>query len=397
MDGVSPRATWDDLYPVSPLAGPSHPEQRLIHAMPRTPGALNLATHLRNFRAAMRATGMAAPATTSTGPTLVLSIDRSGARFAAWLAPFVLGAGAYGTTFRLPLDAHTRQGLEVLYALGRHTVVDKTAVPGDHIVMKVGVRQPGLDTTRFIQDNVRESTMHKYLAKHRAMDVKGCAVTLDPRRHIPEFFAGFLYAQDAPRCDMFVTYMGLAPGATVFKVDRVTTSLYLAMELAAATLWSAGVAHGDLHKGNMMYDASTNTICIIDFGYAILLTQELKLAVRRALARAVASGARSLGELWLDKDASPYGTGLLAYTDAVMRVRDKGDYNPDAQALTMLYNALTPAMRARVPDERRVLWGAEGFTGGAMDVDPLDEAIPMRDTTSIYLKQRLQHLTKAKA
>ena len=291
-----------------------------------------------------------------------------GRRWANWLGT-AIGQGAYGVAFRCQVNSPAvYNALELVRAASTFWVEYRPVKVGTQVVVKVtrdesrsptgGVGQGTLD--EFALENIKEATLHKHLDEARCLNLWGMA-PLCVSKYVPDLYWAGLVVNQATGRRCYVTVMGVAPGIPVGKFLSGKRSLdaetFLRIERAAAALWSQGVVHADLHKDNMMYDAATKKLTIIDFGFGVLLPPDYTAALRLQLNKAVRDGVRSLGELWTSTAA--LGIGIQNYVNRVQRGRGVPWYNPDGHAAMMLYKRLPPSERLKVAAMRRNLWGVK--------------------------------------
>ena len=122
------------------------------------------------------------------------------------------------------------------------------------------------------------------------------------------------------------------------------------MERAAASLWTRGIVHCDLHKGNAMWDSASGKLTLLDFGFAVVLPRRVLQGLNRRLVRALRGGAGTLAVAF-------QGSSAQQHLNRVQAGRKYEWYNADAKAIAALYRRLSPADRAAVPKARRALWG----------------------------------------
>jgi hypothetical protein len=278
-----------------------------------------------------------------------------------------LGSGSYGAVFEAVATAQMLDALRRFKDLEYSVVTGEVPPEGATVVVKFAKGT--------VEDNLRETLAHLALTARpcqalMTMDVAGvddppCAADFAP----PLYCAGWTRGLNAGQW-AWVTVMARAPGDKLedhIPRHGVSLDLYLTIERAVCSMWLAGLVHGDLHRGNMMYDRATGRLTLIDFGFAVRMSPDMLSSVRVRVAEAVVSGVRSLGEVWRDAGRSPVGTGLQAYVNRVMSGRLHGEnsgenqtkwYNPDGNALLVLYGELSARDRAAVPRRRRELWGA---------------------------------------
>lgn len=269
-------------------------------------------------------------------------------RPAAFLRARKVGEGAYGSVFRVSTEDPRFAGLPRQLD---HRVTRGLPPAGRPVALKV--------TRGDIRELVREAAVHRRLSSSRAC--------WQPRRswrrlcsagHVPAFyFAG--RARSPGSAALYTTAMALAGGATVYDVmkkGRFTAGAYVAVERAAASLWAQGVAHGDLHSGNVLYDGRTATV--LDMGFAVVLPTRMKAALRAAMVRGVVDGVPSLAVVFLRPWTSKYGVrNAQGFLDRVMYTRGYRRFNSDYTSLLSMYDMLSADQKRRVPAERRAAWG----------------------------------------
>lgn len=329
---------------------------------------------------------------TATGAVPLLLSPATGGdgmpRDAAW-APWLgrpLKSGAYGSAFRLRYSGEVEARLEAARATASFRMEHSRVPAGAVVVVKIarGVGDKGQPVSQsavdlFARDSVRESSWHRRLASSACIKVPGAARPACPASHVPAFHWGGMVTDAFTGRRYYLTVMGLAPGITVneyVKRRRMTAPLYVAIEHAVVTMWLAGVAHSDFHKGNQLYEPASGKLTIIDFGMGMLLPERLVGPIRKALAPAIAQGVRSLGELWRSSEKSEVGLGVQGYANRLMYTREQARlraraargrrantrvrdlwYNPDGHALRQMYNQLSAREREEVPIRRRQMWG----------------------------------------
>ena len=246
---------------------------------------------------------------------------------------------------------------------------------GDDLIIKIDSPRRTDDVDDWLRTKVHEASVHEYLA--RAPPVRGAGWSTHAKEHVPQFhFAGAFYkvssGQPGQQGDKggvtlsFIHVMQRAPGVVLKRLPRgqFDLNVYLRFERATASLWAAGIAHADLHDSNALYDAATNHVWIVDFGFAVVLPDALRDRVRLMLPRAVRDGVRSLGQLFRTPARAQHGVeGLQAYVDSVLLGRDYEEYNPNAQALIRHAKTKTYVRDLTgVAEARRQLWGIPAST-----------------------------------
>lgn len=279
----------------------------------------------------------------------------------AWLGRPV-ASGAYGTAYSVVAGPGVLKRLEALSTGMRYPMAWAKPPGGSSVIVKVARAPGGEADDEFVRDNLRETLVHAALAESPCIEVPGAAAVC-VGRYVPRPYMAGLVRPGGGEDDAFVTVMSRAPGETVDSLVRrgeATARLYVAVERAACALWMNGYVHGDLHKGNVLFDPAKSAPTIIDFGFAAKLPAEVRDLVRAAVARGLATGVRSMGEIWRDTKRSKLGAGVQRYVNGVMATRKYDWYNPDGNALMRLYDALPVAEKAKVPMLRRVGWGYSG-------------------------------------
>jgi hypothetical protein len=234
----------------------------------------------------------------------------------------------------------------------RNRVVGADPLPGRRspVCIKLVPRRT-TKYAKYVQENVREATMHRYVSDMKGVRWQG--LLLAPRKYAPRFyFAG--NAVDPHGKDVFITAMECIDGKTLdtLVTSRLDAATYVAIEKAVATLWMSGVVHADLHMKNIMMSTGGD-VFIIDFGHAVKLPRAKTLEVRHKVLNAIVGEVPSLAELWR---SSSTGAGLYDYVDHVVARRGYAHYHPDARLLMYLYNKVTAATRRDVPLLRARAW-----------------------------------------
>ena len=269
----------------------------------------------------------------------------------------VLGAGQYGVAIRTKITARLLLLKDMLRGYHR---VQTTVWPreGDVVVLKVqDARARGLFQSKaqyakvlaeFVEESTHESVIHRFLSSADA-----CRGLVVSRSRACPAVPRFYFAAFSTKSPRYVTVMGVAPGEPLDKyLSRhvMDAGLYARVEKAVASLWLAGVVHGDLHAYNVMYDRGTGVVTVIDFGWGILLRESLRRAVAEAVAAQLSRDTGTcLSEAW-------DSVGMSAYVDRVVASRRYPMYNSDARFLSHMYNGMSAGQRARVRAERRREW-----------------------------------------
>lgn len=271
-----------------------------------------------------------------------------------------VGKGAVGTVFRATVRGRLRALLEEFRMRSVSWVEHSIPREGTDVCVKVEELEPHRDMLRgFRRKAVMEATWHVHLLSARAVTLPGCAKPILAADFIPYFYwMGVM--PDAHAGHAFsVTVMSCAPGMQVQSQKHILTAdAYVRIEQAVASLWLNGIAHGDLHMNNVLYDPRTKHATVIDFGMAVALGTKLRDAVREKVALGIHQGVRSLGEVWLPASSSnPLGANVQAFVDRVMSKRGYTWIYPDGHALMALYGRVPRGERAAIPHLRHKLWG----------------------------------------
>ena len=96
--------------------------------------------------------------------------------------------------------------------------------------------------------------------------------------------------------------------------------------------------------------------------FSLSLNRNLREDIHDKLPKAIAGNVRSLGELWLPRSRSQYGTNAQAFVNRVLHGRRYAWYNPDGHALLGLYDQLPMTERNKVPRLRKEAWGWQQLT-----------------------------------
>ena len=276
----------------------------------------------------------------------------------AWLGR-KLGDGAGGTAYPVKATALAAANLKKLRRSVWPRVTKQMPEEGEMVVIKL----TPLSTETKLEEAMSEALTHRGLsgvAACRNSDRRLSSRPLCAADYVPPFFfAGRI--KESGRA-YFVTVMGMAAGKTLdkhLKRARMNADLYVNIERAVCSLWAAGVAHGDLHTGNIMYDAVSNKVTVIDYGFGVLMPRGLASSVGKSIVKAIGLDVRSLGEVWMQPGESPVGTGLESYVDRVLYSRHHYTFvNPNGHSLMQSFSKLLSANQKRaVPGQRRRLWG----------------------------------------
>lgn len=237
-------------------------------------------------------------------------------------------------------------GLEALR--GRLTSAVHGAAParGSSFIVKVA-RVRGHQ----LRDAVHAARVHAQLGSACAR--MGCA----SRKVCGSTFVPALHVAGADRAaGVFVTAMAPVDGASLQSVfDRrgITAEVYAAAEKSVSSMWLLGVAHADMHMGNVLIDGAGKA-WIVDFGFAVALPADLRRTLLREINRAPALTGSLANTVWYSKNM------LHTYVNSVMARRRPARRNPDGKLLRALWNAMSDADRRRVGTLRSRAWGCRG-------------------------------------
>jgi hypothetical protein len=234
-----------------------------------------------------------------------------------------LGTGCYGGAYEIAVDEAMRwvasvgklvhqvgdaRSLRSLLPDGRRrkrkrsaTLVCKLQTP---ILPSASASQPQRKVPRekFIEDAVNESQIHAYLTKAKRV-VGGRRYVA--RRVVPRLFlAGFFVDGDGTL--VHIQFMEKAGGvslATLLENARkngnrhqrdIVREIFPPLEKALVTLWACGVAHADVHAGNVMVSTTPRnklSVSIIDFGRSFVIPGSVQIRVDEAISRGDVDGA----------------------------------------------------------------------------------------------------------
>lgn len=378
---MASRRSWLRSYSFKKYAdsrGSLGPEARAI----RRPKGARRNVYLPNVNQAMQQTTPRSSASVD-----LLRSSRTESRmpardaWARWLGK-PLSSGAYGSAFMLNYSGEVKRQLDNALATATFTMQHKPP-PGGPIVVKIAGNEKRATSrsTRdaFAKDSLKESSWHRYLSRAACVSAPGLARPTCPAEFVPAFYWSGMVNDTVTGRRFYITVMAVAKGVTVSaytKKRALTAATYVNIERSVVTLWLAGVAHSDFHRGNQLVDPATNKITIIDFGMSMGLDGSIVASLKTNVARAIADGVRSLGELWRSSKKSKYGLGIQRYANQVMIGREQkrlggtpnlsGNrvwFNPDGHVLRTLYNRLSAHERAKVPVVRRAVWGVTAAPG----------------------------------
>lgn len=274
----------------------------------------------------------------------------------------LIGEGAYGAAYRVKVDDAALAYFKALAEKGTYRVVDSMPAKGKDVIVKVQRPRPGrrLNFTNL----VHESTVHVQAAKTCHYSGVACSTK---NYCLSDFVPRFYLSAYVASQDKYVTVMAQAPGKPVWEATRqereVSLDVYLRIERALALMWAAGILHTDIHTNNMLWDAKTKWLTIIDFGLSIAIPEHMREGIVVAISFLIEHGTPSLGDVW-DMPLW-YGSEyerprrVTNYANAVKAGLDTSLYYPDGKVLQYLYNKLSTEDKRRLPDMRRKLWGCK--------------------------------------
>lgn len=265
-----------------------------------------------------------------------------------WLGD-VAGQGKEGTVFVTQWSARLANLVTKLL----HGVEVKAPPMGTPVVVKVS-KGPVNNTsnTEWLYDRLRELHVHQFLASRRCKRFgPGGKYEACVREFIPPLYAGGVFKEKNSKTLSFVIVMGKGEG--VHPTGMLTADMYLGIEKAVCAMWLNGVLHADLHKNNILWDPLRNKATIIDFGFAVVLPDQVTKDIKMNLAAAILAKVRSLGEIF--RPSSPFHVpGLLAHSNGVLKGRRYGWYHANTTSLTHMFSRVINI--ASVPVKRQALW-----------------------------------------
>lgn len=294
-----------------------------------------------------------------------------------------LGSGAYGVAYLVNNPKEARRGLDTLRRTLSSKVTGTAPAASKGVVVKVVVMKPGGGNANaawnaFVKENVHEAQVHAHLSrKDTCVRVKCSGVKVCPSSFVPKLH---LAGADV-RHGVFVSVMSMVSGMPLSQYGKtypITADLYVKAEKAIVSLWLLGIAHCDLHMGNVFVSKTPRSgfkVSLIDFGFAVILPPDRRQAVQKAINSNPALAASLANAAWYAKNM------IGEYTNKIMAARNFAFYNPDGKLLRLLWNQMEPAEREKVPALRNTAWQC-----GA--------AAPNRRklTRSLAIRPRRQHL-----
>ena len=250
-----------------------------------------------------------------------------------------VGRGEYGTAYQVHVSERLLAFADSLLSRGSHRVASTKPRLNDYIIVKVS-RPNG---SNFFMSSVKENTVHKNLSRSPGFPV--CSAPIRPE--VPKFY---LSAFDG---ENYITMMSMAPGMdapSFISKYRKTARTYVKFERAIASIWLAGIIHGDLHSGNWLV-SSTGDVMILDLGFAVVLPPQLHQQLVQAIVTAVRSGAKTLSVIGS-------AIGIEDYTNRAMIAQGVKNWrHSDFNAVAREYNRLSPTEKALVPSTRMKYFG----------------------------------------
>lgn len=277
-----------------------------------------------------------------------------------------LGRGAYGICYKTRMNPTVMGKLAEVRDAMEHMVMESK--PRGNTTRDIAIKITTMPVPRYgtnktqernnwLHNCVRENLVHQFLSKTLCQPVPGCTRGLCVKDHIAKFYYSGLISDPMTNRLHYITVMDVAPGEPLSTFNGMTLDMYLAVERAACTLWVNGIAHADLHGGNILYDAHRAHATIIDFGFAVQLLPVHNLQIATRISQGIRDGVRSLAELFRPPSRSVYGSyNLQGYMNRVLHSRRIAWYYPNS-SMTMLYGNVSFVNRLALPHQRRVLWG----------------------------------------
>jgi hypothetical protein len=258
---------------------------------------------------------------------------------------FLSNEGIYGHLYTVK---YTEAVLDFMRdTLTNHVIGKKKPAKGETVVVKITVPRLYQAWRLFVRDNVHEAAALSYVSdactKLTCSRNTVCGSKIAPR---------FYFAGAEPDRNLFVTIMSLVQGVTLARAlgggRDVTARLYVAVEKAVVSMWLMGVAHADLHWGNIMVDGDEAKI--VDYGYAVIIPPERRAAIKKDVEQQLEALSSLSNAAWYS------GSQTGKYVNAVMASRRFSQYNPDGKMLRLLWNEMSQDERAKIPALRLKAW-----------------------------------------
>lgn len=297
-----------------------------------------------------------------------------------------IGAGAYGTAHKTVVSNFLSEMHKEMRREMKYGIFKEFPRVGTQVITK----SQAMDESNLagnLKEAMKETVVHDMLSHAAPISLgRDFRRELRPANYVPKlYFAGMVVCDACSRNEKirtpggdgteerlvyyrlsFATVMGVAPGEEVTKYLRtnpLTASFYVGMERAICSIWAAGFVHADIHTSNMLYDETTGKFTIIDFGFGIKMTNDLRAQVLRKMVEGVRIGVKSMGEIFRPATQATIGAGVQNYVNKVLRSRNsvfshpQAWHNPDGTQLISQYNALPESERIKVAGLRRQRWG----------------------------------------
>lgn len=206
--------------------------------------------------------------------------------------------GAYGQIYDLVVTPRFMEWYVNSQKYG-HDAVHGHAQPklGQRVAVKIQINAEKQKYSHSLHDWVREAKIHQHLG-HTIPDI------------VPELYLAYAH----PKQPLHITVMERVVGKPLSDV-RVTPELYERVRDAVMRLWKAGIAHGDLHDGNMLVRPD-GSVVIIDFGMSEHLPDHLVKKVE-------GSSRNAWGH-------------ISKHVDAIKAARGYSWYNPNGKFLQII-------------------------------------------------------------
>ena len=252
----------------------------------------------------------------------------------------VLAAGVFGVACKLA--PRNLPYLQWLWDSLKGRVAFSTLPPADRPLIVKFVR---VSSVHALKEVLRETRLQHWLsnavlpASARLPEVRGRDIV--PFMHL----AGLgRFASKS----WFVSVMGLASGVTLeghLRHHRLTAVVFARIEKVVCSMWLLGIAHADLHFGNIMVGGGGAEVTLLDLGFAVKLPAPLVTELRRRVT-VVTDPAKLYTDL-----VRHHVSSVIYQRDATMSW-----YNPDDRVLRHLYNEVVD--KANILQSRFAVWTA---------------------------------------